>query len=417
MTNSFLEKASRGDLTATGTTRDSRQLPEHLERLPGGEWCLWRWAGLRGAGFAASEVLKLAAPACAAAADEVLRAEEEAENVWKIAFDAVDRQVMLADEQSRPLLEKAKRRLQKGKPPDVIDLAPGLAEPLNAFAAALVRVDDAWDDFHEAFDKGGAEVSEAIQEIARSNRFREAITWQNRHALHTAVDPILRKSPAGARGSKQRQHEELIASYLQRYGLKNDTIGFFGPMGWARIVSEGKALTARPGQSLTATRRVYFDGWCIDALAETLSSDPEMRPWIAPRRSALTCLEGDTLWQFQKAPFKLSAEQAALLRAIDGKRVAKEIAGQLLNDPSLRVKTEEEVYSMIDRLCDEGAVSWKLQTPCSPGSEVSLRGRLERIGEDGLRGRSLEALGELERARDAAEAAAGDAARVDEAMA
>ena len=234
---------------------------------------------------------------------------------------------------------------------------------------------------------------------------------------NTALAPLIRNSAAAsARGSKQRQHEELIASYLQRYGVKNDTIGFFGPMGWARVVSQGEALTARPGQSLTATRQVYFEGWCMDALADALSSDAALRPWIAPRRSALSYLEGDILYQFQKSPLKLSAEEVTLLNAINGERVAKEIAGQLINNSSLGLKSEEEIYKLLDRLCDEGTVSWSLQIPYSPRSEISLRRKLERIGDEQLRAKALASLNELERARAAVADAAGDPNRLDLAM-
>jgi len=396
---------------------ESPPLPEHLERLEGGEWCLWKWVGLRGAGFPASEVLKLAAPYCGRLANEVVQAEDDAENAWRAALQAVDGELMPAGEVNSNLLEKAKRRLQKGKLPEITDLSLAITESVKAFACALHKVDEAWSKFHDAFDSARAEASEAIQEIARSSAFREAIVWQNRHVLHTAIEPLIRKSPAAnSRDSRQRQHEELIASYLQRYGVKNDTIGFFGPIGWARVVSQGEAVTALPGQTLTATRQVYFEGWCVDALADALSSDAALRPWIAPRRSALTRLEADTLYQFRKSPLKLSTEEVALLKAINGERVAKEIVGLFIDDPSLGLKSEEEVYKLLQRLCDEGAVSWNLQIPYNPRSEISLRRKLERIGDEQLRNKTLGALDELERAKAAVAEAAGDAQKLDEAM-
>src|SRR5438105_2435638 len=53
----------------------ARATPRHLVELPGGEWALWRWVALRGAGFPADGVLRLSAPAAAAAADLLLLAE------------------------------------------------------------------------------------------------------------------------------------------------------------------------------------------------------------------------------------------------------------------------------------------------------------------------------------------------------
>ena len=56
----------------------SERLPEHLYELGDGEWGLWRWVVLRGAGFAVREVLGLAAAEAAAAADRVTAAETAA---------------------------------------------------------------------------------------------------------------------------------------------------------------------------------------------------------------------------------------------------------------------------------------------------------------------------------------------------
>ena len=133
--------------------------------------------------------------------------------------------------------------------------------------------------------------------MAGDNRFREAVLWQNRHAIRSGLDALLRETPrSGSRGSKQRQHEELVANYLQRYCVKNDTIGFFGPVGWAQIVSQDEIFSASPGSNLLAARKVYFESWCIDALANKLSENKELRPWIAPRRLPYIRLEGTKLY-------------------------------------------------------------------------------------------------------------------------
>jgi hypothetical protein len=75
--------------TASAAPRASR-LPDHLVQLPGGSWALWRWAGLRGPGFPAAQVLRLSAPLCAAAADRVLHAEDAAELAQDQALDALN---------------------------------------------------------------------------------------------------------------------------------------------------------------------------------------------------------------------------------------------------------------------------------------------------------------------------------------
>ena len=91
-----------------------------------------------------------------------------------------------------------------------------------------------------------------------------------------------------------------------------------GPVGWAKFVSEGEALGVRPGDSLLAARTVYFDGWCLDALAEELDRDGALLRWMAPRRVPAARLEGSTLYLPAREPLTLSGAEAAVLLACDG---------------------------------------------------------------------------------------------------
>ena len=72
---------------------------------------------------------------------------------------------------------------------------------------------------------GGGEKAWAV-EIAADPRFAEAVVWQNRAGYHNAVVKV---TAGSGEGSKWRRREEVIANYWQRYCVKNDTIGFFGP--------------------------------------------------------------------------------------------------------------------------------------------------------------------------------------------
>ena len=104
---------------------------------------------------------------------------------------------------------------------------------------------------------------------------------------------MLRKSAVEqTRGSKDRQDEELVANYLQRYCVKNDTIGFFGPVGWARLKEDGAGLDVRPGPALLAERNVSFKVWSHDALAEKMTADKELLVWAAPRRVPFVDVRG-----------------------------------------------------------------------------------------------------------------------------
>jgi hypothetical protein len=123
--------------------------------------------------------------------------------------------------------------------------------------------------------------------VAADPLFGEAVTWQNRAAYANAVVKVAAGSQT--KPSRARQREEVVASYWQRYCAKNDTIGFFGPLAWGRVVDDGPPLHARCG-ALVARRDVHFEAWAIQALAETLDAD--LRIAAGPRsedelRSAL----------------------------------------------------------------------------------------------------------------------------------
>ncbi len=144
-----------------------------------------------------------------------------------------------------------------------------------------------WRDFavrSAGFPVSGLEVfgpgdeSERLAQAAGDPRFQEAVTWQNPAALANAVLKVASRSPTKP-PSKARGREEIVASYLQRYCGKNDTIGFFGPLAWGRIEDESPPLHARSG-GLVRSRHVHLEAWPVQALAETL--DPELRIAAGP---------------------------------------------------------------------------------------------------------------------------------------
>ena len=342
-------------------------LPAHLVKLPGTHWALWRWIGLRGAGFPANEVLKLAAPECADAADALLEAEAESEDARTLAVEGVKQEVLQAAGDERAALEKALRRLKKDKLPNALVGSDAIASLVESLRTARERLEATQQNFKQSYEDGVLQVSQAIREVASADRLQEAVIWQNRQAFHTGVASILRRSADDtSRGSKQRQHEELVVSYLQRYCLKNDTIGFFGPVGWAHFVSHGEALVARPGPELLAERNVYFEVWGIDALGASLAANEEFRPWIAPRRMSHIRLEGRTLSMPSKSPINLSVSQATILAACDGNHTPREIAAQVLAHDLDGIKSEAQVFELLREMETTGLISWKLEACVGP---------------------------------------------------
>jgi hypothetical protein len=327
---------------------------DHLVAI-GSEFALWRDVCVRGAGFPARDILALAAPELSVAIDRYLDGDGDGDG---------------------------ERR------PEDRDGAAALAELAVVFEAA-----------HRA-------SADQLRRAAADPRLREAIAWQNPNALRTGFDSLLRQ-PAGARDSKTRQKERLVASYLQRYAVKNDSIGFFGPVGWARCMDVGPALEMRPGPALLARRRVYFEHWAIAALAATLEKDPALRRHLAPRLHPGVRLEGDQLLHPGGAT-PLPAPLPMLLAACDGERTAAQLGAALGID----------VTPVLAMLVEQGALLWRLDVPTvGQPFEAHLRARLAQVPEAQVRDPALAALDELCAARDAVAAAAGDPGALERAVA
>jgi hypothetical protein len=263
--------------------------------------------------------------------------------------------------------------------------------------------------FDAEFDRAGQDSTHSIRQIAARTDFREAVAWQNRHALRTGIDPLLRDIPDHARTSKSRQREHLVGNYLQRYCAKNDTIGFFGPVGWVRLVSDGPRIQVRTGESLLARRNLYFESWCIDTLVEHLADHHALLPWIAPRRNCTSYQRDDVVHSPLRRPVRLTVAERALLAACDSYRTAKSIAADLIRAPHLGFSSASDVYGLLDTMQQRGIIWWKLELPRDLRPERSLRELLGRIDDLAAKAPLERALDELEAIRRKLADAAGDA--------
>lgn len=327
------------------TTVAISDVAEHMLALPDPDWGLWRTIGVRGAGFPAAGVLDLGDEAACEAADR-----------W----------------------------------------TPHANRP-NELPA----------DVRAEIDAGYKRGTGVLLRIVRSGRFREAVTWQNREVLQSVDHVLLAES--GRRSDAERGKELKVASYWQRYTVKNDEIGYFGPHGWGRIEDAGEAITARPGKSLLSRRRTFFEGWAIESLGEILAADPRLRPWLVPRRLPFLHLEGCRLHRLYSPPVSLTPGEAAVLAASNGELTAKEVAAVVRRDRSSGLMTDAEAYRVIEGLRARGFLGWGIELPSTLTPEEELRRAVERVGDPPLRAGALGGLEELERGRSRVAAAAGDA--------
>ncbi|ASW55435.1 lantibiotic dehydratase [Plantactinospora sp. KBS50] len=314
--------------------------------LPGG-WRLWNQFALRGPGFPAAGVLRLAPAGLAAAADKVAEA-----------------------------------------PPTGPE----------------------WDGFEEFFGTAAVATAETLQEIAARPAFQAAVGWQNRAVLGSGIRPFLSWRPSVAgRTSMPRQREELVAHYWQRFCVKNDTIGFFGPVGWGRIDPALPGLQVEPGERLIAESEVYFSSWAIDTLARTIEDTPGMRAWIPPRRVSFARLTERGVELAGCPPQPVDAADRRVLELCDGTRDPAAIAAATGRPPA-------EVLAVLAAMVRRRWIVWRIEIPASAHPDRYLRAALERVPDARVRADALDRLAVLERGRERVRAAGQDPAALIDAL-
>jgi hypothetical protein len=162
---------------------------------------------------------------------------------------------------------------------------------------------------------GPRDESQALRAVARDPAFREAVCWQSRDALASAVDKLAadeRASPA-----RRLRREEIVGSYWQRYCAKNDTIGFFGPLAWGRFDENGPAAAVRAG-ALVRERAVHLEVWAVEAVARAAGVEGALPMSPYPER--------DLRLRLERLPG--SAERDRTLSALDRLEAARDaVAG------------------------------------------------------------------------------------------
>jgi hypothetical protein len=153
---------------------------------------------------------------------------------------------------------------------------------------------------------------EAACAAAAHPGLREAIAWQNKNALIYGFD---RLKAGGTMKKAERRALRQFLRYLQRYAAKNDTIGFFGPLGWVRLLDTDGGGSFAPADGLIDARMVCYEPWAVRAMlsscADTVASAPV-------RLAAHLRIEGHSIIGPEHT-FAIDAEDAKLLAAVDGR--------------------------------------------------------------------------------------------------
>ena len=115
-------------------------------------------------------------------------------------------------------VNKALKLLKKGRVVNGV-LSPEAGTSVERMRAANDAVNLSWQRYSEAFSRARTDSSDAICDIARDGRFREAITWQNRSALHSGIESSVAKTgrprPRLEGQEKRNPDRELLAAVLR----------------------------------------------------------------------------------------------------------------------------------------------------------------------------------------------------------
>jgi len=282
----------------------------------------------------------------------------------------------------------------------------GLVAPQSALLAdALLATDSA--GARAAFEAAYAHERKAwtahLRAVAAEPRFREAVLWQNRKAVEDGLDSLLRQ-PQDASDARTRKKEALVASYLQRYATKCDTIGFFGPLGWGSWEDVPEALRQTPAGQLLDARATYFEPWAIAAVARAFANDWQVRRHLKPRLPGDLRLEGRLLHgvpggRAKAGALTLPVKEARLLARCDGSRTADAVGDRRL----------------LEALAGRGLVQWGFDLAIESRPLEHLRAQVEALPSRARR-TTLKAVQSLERARRKVERAAGDPQKLSAAL-
>lgn len=253
------------------------------------------------------------------------------------------------------------------------------------------------------------ELAWATERIAGAPWFQEALLWQNAHIVEEWVADYdasveLRKKP-----SKARAKQNTIARYLQRYATKNDTIGFFGPVGWATIDPDFPGAFAQRGAGKEIHRKSFFEPWAVEALARRWERNPELRKLLCPRVIPSGRLAGQVFFLPHGIEVGLSCAEAAVLALCDGRTPPLAIAQRLQREfsPARRWRVED-VVALLDRLVGYGAVRWGLALAFGEVMDERLAEQLAAVRDPSTRERYLSRLERLRDCRREVDRCAGD---------
>jgi hypothetical protein len=320
-------------------------------------WTWFPWGVLRSAGFPIKLVEPLRSDALVLAADSFIASDHDVAQ----AAETLDDHATIIE--NRPQRWRIRRAVKSQRRIDEAMESLDFQKQVRNWNDLLERRSQAAHTFDRAYEQERFDSTARLHRVVQHDGIRRAMIWQNRRVI-----PFLEKA-------KDSWDERVLLSYIIRYATKNDTIGFFGPATWIRVSNEPGFGELHWGQAITRSMLLSFEWWPIAFIAERLTENERLRPWLSPRRAALCRLQNHKVFMPPDYQVDASDGDIEILQLCDGRRTAREIAAQLsLND-----------LAKFDELHRAGLITWSLECPMRRNPESTLEALAARIGDGEIR--------------------------------
>jgi hypothetical protein len=273
-------------------------------------------------------------------------------------------------------------------------------EDVKAFGCPELAADDA---DRTSYERAAEANRVALERVVTADRFRQALLWQNPLMVTDSAEAWLghrRSDKPPSRGILRQ--ENLLVKYAQRYHTKNESVGFFGPVGWvgwpAGLLAPGSgAATVTGTAGELDTCRIQVEHRVVARLARAFAEERELRRTIRPFRVPGVLIDGREARSSGLGTFVLPEPKHQVLAACDGSRTVAEIEDIIRSTPSGR---GVDVQGILTGLVRAGLVSQDLRVPPTPFPETWLRRFLASTPADTTGAEAI--LDELDRAKLAA---------------
>ncbi|MDJ0840801.1 MAG: lantibiotic dehydratase [Acidobacteriota bacterium] len=130
-----------------------------------------------------------------------------------------------------------------------------------------------------------AQTRQTLHRRAQDPKVQEALFLCSANMYRRGVRAYLGHFNKDKRTSRIKKIERRLYGYLQRFCAKNETAGFFGPVDYGMLdpnQDTGLVLERLPERKLQK-RLSRLSHWAVQALADIISKEPAVRPYLTPR--------------------------------------------------------------------------------------------------------------------------------------